>query len=148
MGKRLYCIKCGEKLPSSRRVYCSNYCQIEFYNNQKKPIMRTDKWGRKYLACQKCGIRLKKMEYRGKVVFKCDNCWKAGNHKTLPNSTFMERKFKKGREIRNILLEITEKNRNWHYVDGHPVLGFKNALKYFRALVHRLEHRDGYTPIT
>mgnify|MGYP001616822033 CR=1 FL=1 len=148
MGKRIYCIKCGKNLPSSRRLYCSNYCQIEFYNNRSRPVFGIDKWGRKYLACQKCKTRLKKREHLGKTTFKCDNCWKAGNHKSLQNSMFMEKTFKKGGKVRKVILEITERNRNWHYVDGHPVLGFKKAIKYFRALVYSLEHRDGYTPIS
>lgn len=148
MGKRLYCIKCRKILPSSRRVYCSNYCQIAFYNSQKKPIIGIDKWGREYLACQKCKTRLKKREHLGKTIFKCDNCWKAENHKTLPNSTFMERRFQKGDVTKEVVLEITQRNRNWHYVNGHPVLGFKKALKYFRAMVYILEHREGYTPLT
>lgn len=144
MGKRIDCIKCGKDLPSNRRVYCSNYCQIEYYNKQSKPIHNIDEWGRKFLACGKCKKRLKKVEFIGKVRFVCSRCFKAGKHSPLEGSSFMRKLFKKGREKREVVLEVTQRNRNWHYLNGRPVMGFENALKAFRATCHRLQHRDKY----
>lgn len=127
-----------------KKKFCSIFCQIQFYNKQSKPIYGIDKWGRKFLACGKCKKRLKKVEYLGRTKFICAKCFDADKHTPLHGSSFMRKVFKKGKEKREITLEITQRNRNWHYLNGRPVQGFENAIKSFRAVCHRLEHRDKY----
>lgn len=87
------------------------------------------------------------MDYRGRTIFKCFNCIRAENRKPLPSSSFMLKTFKKGKKVKKIILEITQRNRNWHYLNGRPVLGFKNSLKSFRAKCHTLVHREKFVEI-
>ena len=147
MGTRKYCVSCKTILPSSRRKFCSNYCQIGYYNQQSKPVLKVDKWGRKYLACQHCKRRLRKIEQIGKIKFECFKCDVAKHHKPFQDSVFMKKTLRRNKQTKEIILEITKRNRNWHYLNGRPVRGFKNAMEYFRAVCHRLEHRDGYIKI-
>lgn len=147
MGKRLYCINCRHSLLSNRKKYCSNYCYIEFLNKQNRQIRKVDKWGRIYLSCNKCKKRLRKLENRGTTKFKCFNCLSHERHKPLPDSMFMERSFKNGKEIIKVILEITEGSGNWHYLNGKAIRGFRKAKNNFSSLIHRLEHKNGFVPI-
>lgn len=142
------CPNCQKEIPKGKRVYCSNYCQINYYNKKYKPILRVDKWGREYLDCYQCGKRLRKLEYMGRTKFICVKCHKAGIHKPSDNSSFFKRVFKRQRKTKEVILEITQNNRNWHYLNGRPVQGFQKALKGFRAACHTLLHREKYTEIT
>lgn len=146
--KMTTCINCGNRLGCYRRKYCSNYCQIAYYNKKYSPVLRVDKWGREYIDCHKCGKRLRKLEFMGRTKFICIQCHKAGTHTPLENSTFIRRTFKKNRKTKEMLLEITQKNRNWHYLNGRPVQGFKKAINSFRATCHTLVHRRDYTEIS
>lgn len=133
-----HCKNCDKPLEKGRRVYCCNLCAIEYHNRENKPIMHVDKWGRKYLCCGKCKRRLRKIDYRGKTKLICHNCYKKNTHKSKDDSQFIEKKINEDIMVR---LEITKNNRNWHYVDGKPVMGFKNALNYFKIKCYNLEKR-------
>lgn len=95
--------------------------------------------------CFECGRRLKKIECRGKSKFICRACYSKVNHQSKQDSQFITKTLKKEKEIREVILEITQHNRNWHYIDGKPVMGFLNAFKYFRAKIYILKKRYGFT---
>jgi len=114
---------------------------------RRKLVVKVDRIGREFFICQKCGKRLKHIESRGKLKLICNRCFKKVHHAPIPNSSFIKKTLKKGRKKLEVVLEITEHNRNWHYLDGSPVLGFKNAIKYYRAKVHRLTHKEDYKEI-
>lgn len=141
------CPNCSAELPNGKRVYCSRFCQITYYNKKYRPVYRRDKWGREYLDCGKCGRRLKKLEYTGRTRFICLKCHKTENHKQNKNSTFMRRVFQKGNKKLEVILEITQNNRNWHYLNGHPVQSLKKVINSFRAKCHTLTDRDRYKEI-
>jgi len=76
---------------------------------------------------------MKRVSVYSKVKHVCPNCIKKSNHTAKDSSQFMSCVVKGPREIKEIVLEITTKNRNWHYLDGKPVQGLGRAIKYFRA---------------
>lgn len=134
------CKNCNREINAEyKRVYCSNLCQIEYYNKGNIKIYKKDKWGRRYIECSKCGRRIKKIA--GNIKFVCNSCYKKSKHKAKDGSQFITKELKRGREKMKVILEITEHNRNWHYVNGKPVLGFQKAINYFRAMIHTLTKR-------
>lgn len=139
MTKCKYCNK--EITSSSRRYYCSTLCYISYLN--KKPTIQKDKMGRPYYSCSVCKHRMKKIDHLGKTKLICNTCRKKKDHVKGEFSQFMKTKLIKDKKVTEVVLEITQHNRNWHYIDCHPVLGLKKAINYYKIKIFNMTNR-GY----
>ena len=140
------CKYCGNEVTSSsRRYYCNTLCYISYLN--KKPAIKKDKMNRPYYECSVCKHRMKKIEHLGKTKLVCFTCRKKQGHHPGEFSQFMKSSLVRGKEKREVILEITQKNRNWHYVDCHPILGLKKAINYYRIKIFDLTNNKGYKVI-
>lgn len=141
------CRNCGAELTClQQRVYCSTFCMIEYQNKKhgSRFIDKIDKCGRHYTVCSKCGRRYKKLSAKGKYEVICNKCLTKLNHKTKEGSQIIEKEFVNGKKRLKMKLELTEYNRSWHYINGHPVQGLQNALNFFRARCHHLVNYEGW----
>ena len=119
------CRTCGKCITeSNRRCYCCELCYRQHWNDKAK------------LNYHKTAP----LPRKPKVIL-CECCKKFVKHQPCYDNDITTIIYKKGRQRKEMMLEISHGKTNWHYINKRPVSGEKKARQQFRLACQTLVKR-------